>query len=37
MANSIELAGKFLPIIDEIYKNSAVTTALIQKLLTPAV
>ena len=28
MANSIELAGKFLPIIDEIYKNSAVTTAL---------
>lgn len=28
MANSIELAGKFLPIIDEIYKNSAVTTVL---------
>ena len=28
MANSIELAGKFLPIIDEIYKNEAVTTVL---------
>ena len=28
MANSIELAGKFLPIIDEIYKSEAVTTAL---------
>ncbi len=28
MANSIELAGKFLPIIDEIYTKEAVTTAL---------
>ncbi len=28
MANSIELAGKFLPVIDEIYKAAAVTTSL---------
>ncbi len=28
MANNIELANKFLPIIDEIYKNEAVTTSL---------
>lgn len=28
MANSIELAGKFLPVIDDIYKNGAVTNIL---------
>lgn len=28
MANTIELAGKFLPVIDEVYKSAAVTSVL---------